>query len=170
MSSPGGLEEALLRWLNRAEPELRLDIDRRCCALGKAYGGIRCVFGVEMSSRDARFSPTLLLRIASVSLERFPGALAINPEDGQCVLVKWIPCAGSATQDCEVLLSLVERMANQADVWCDLCSRHGPHSESRSRAPLANASGLTLSLSLRLSQQLSQQQSLQPSPQRFSPA
>lgn len=170
MLSPDGLGEALLRWLGRAEPELRLDIDQRCCVLGKADGGIRCVFGMEMSSRDASFFPTLLLRIASVSLECFPGALAVNPEDGQCVLVKWMPCAGSAAQDGEALLSLVERMANQADVWCDLCSRHGPHKESRGRAPLANASGLPLSLSLRLSQQLSQQLPQQPSQQRLSQA
>lgn len=151
MPSRGRWEEGIEHWLEGAETELRLDIDRRSCLLDKAGGGIGIVFGLGLSCRDSRFLPHLLLRIASLGSRDFPGALAIDPEGGECVLVKRMSCSESAEQDGADLLLLVERMANQADVWCDLLERHGASQARQPRSAPTDAAALPLGLSLRLS-------------------
>lgn len=151
MSSRGEWQEGVVRWLEGGETELRLDIDQRTCLLSKVEAGVRLVFGLGLSCRDSRFLPQLLLRIASLGSRDFPGALAIDPEGGECVLVKRMSCSESAEQDGAALLLLVERMANQADVWCDLLERHGPSQARQPRSAPTDAAALPLGLSLRLS-------------------
>ncbi|MCE8032128.1 hypothetical protein EKK97_09810 [Billgrantia tianxiuensis] len=151
MASHGALEEGLVRWLGASEAELRLEIDHRTCLVGKQDGGIRCVFELGVSSRDPGFATSLLLRLAALSGLRFPGALAIDPADGQCVLVRWVPCVGQESQDCAALLPLLEGMANQAEVWCDLLGHYRSRGQGQSRAIQSTVAGLPLGLSLRFS-------------------
>lgn len=145
--------EGIARWLAASDQQLRLDIDRFSCVLSKQHGGVGCAFEFGMSLHEASFNPRLLLQLASAGLGRFIGALALNPDDGQCVLVKWVACHGeSAQQDSADVLGVVEQLANQAEVWNDMLISHQSRHRNRRNQSVVPRSSSVLPLSL--SQQL----------------
>lgn len=100
------------RWLDSGDGELKLLIDRAPVRLQRRPAGVLCIAMLSVAWQGDDAGLEAALRLSAPSLGRFSGALALDPVERRLCLMRYLKF-----EDVASIISALEALANQRDVW-----------------------------------------------------
>jgi hypothetical protein len=111
------LSEALRHWRSTEQERFAIIVDEGDVHFSKLENAILISASLALPTEDEALLQDAL-RLAHPSLARFPGALALSPEDGRL----WLLAQLESTCHEDDLLSTLEPLINQRDSWQSMLS------------------------------------------------
>ncbi|MBV4464941.1 hypothetical protein AB7M29_004860 [Pseudomonas sp. F-14 TE3623] len=99
-------------WLDSGDVELKLSIDHAPIKIQRRHNGLLCIAMLSVSWCGDDASLEAALSLCGPSLERFSGALALDPTERRLCLLLQLEFDCTAT-----IIHALESLANQRDVW-----------------------------------------------------
>lgn len=103
---------AAQRWLDSGDSELQLLIDGAPVRVQRRPAGVLCIALLSVVSKGDDASLEAALRLSAPSLGRFSAALALDPQARRLCLMRYL-----AFEDVTSIITALEALANQRDVW-----------------------------------------------------